>query len=305
MGGSGGGGYRSDRSPDELRAEVQQELRRARDEAEINALLTEQLAQINSRDTTLINARLDEIVAALGERIAGIDRLLFGGSVAKHTYVDGLSDVDSLVILKPDALHEDTPQALIRAMADALRQGLDMTSVSEIREGFAVTVTYRDGNEIQLLPAVERGGELAISDRSGTGWSLIRPQAFQERLRAVNEAQNGRVVPCIKLAKAVVDATLPDRDRPGGYHMEALAVEAFRGYEGPRSNRALLTHFFKYARTRILEPIADATGQSQRIDEVFGPPRSADRQRVSSALGRVATRMENANDSSSWRGLFE
>ncbi len=299
MGGSGGGGFRSDRTPSELRAEVQRDLHKARLDSDVNGLLTEQLAQINSRDVELINEHLDEIVAALGDKIDGIDRLLYGGSVAKHTFVDGLSDVDSLVILKPDALDGDTPQALREAMERALRQGLDMGKVDEIVTGFAVTVRYKDGTEVQLLPAVERGGHVAISDKNGSGWSFIRPKLFEEQLRAANKEQNGRVVPTIKLAKAIAASTLSEAETPGGYHIEALAVEAFKGYTGERNNKAMLTHFFDFASERIKRPLADVTGQSQRIDEVFGVANSSERQRVSGALRRIATRMEQASSSSS------
>jgi hypothetical protein len=305
MGGSGGGGFRSSRSPSELGAEVKRELQKAKLESDVNSLLAEQLASVNNRDVRLINERLDEIVAAVGERIEEIDRLLYGGSVAKHTYIDGLSDVDSLVVLKSSALDEDTPQALLGAMERALKQGLDMGKVDDIVKGFALTVKYTDGNEIQLLPAVERDGRVAISDKEGTGWSFIRPKAFEQRLTAANREQDGRVVPTIKLAKAVGDASLSDMDRPGGYHMEALAVEAFRGYEGPRNNKAMLTHFFKRAAERIKQPVADVTGQSARIDETFGPANSTARQRVSSALARIAARMESATSLAEWRALFD
>jgi hypothetical protein len=305
MGGSGGGGYRSDRSPSELRAEVQRDLQQARLESDVNGLLSEQLAQINNRDVDVVNERLDDIVVALGEKIDEIDRLLYGGSVAKHTYVDGLSDVDSLVILKPEALDRDSPQALREAMERALRQGLDMGKVDEIVTGFAVTVRYKDGDEIQLLPAVERNGRVAISDKEGTDWSFIQPKAFEERLQATNKEQGKRVVPTIKLAKAIVDASIADADKPGGYHMEALAVEAFKGYEGPRDNKTMLTRFFRAAADRIKRPLADVTGQSERIDEVFGPANSSDRQRVSAALRQIATRMEQASSAADWRKLFD
>lgn len=304
MGGSGGGGFHSGRSASELRSEVERSLRDTQLESEVNVLLNEQLGWVNGRDTDLINRRLDEITEALGERLAELDRLLFGGSVSKHTYVDGLSDVDSLVVVKPEALDADTPESLRKAIDGALREHLDMGQVESIDTEFAVTVRYKDGTEIQLLPAVERQGGLSISDKSGAGWSFIRPRAFQERLTAVNSSQDGRVVPTIKLAKAVVDG-LPKRDRPGGYHMEALAVDAFDGYTGPRNSRAMVRHFFESAADRVQRPIADVTGQSERIDEAYGPARSPDRQRLSAALGQIAARMKSASSVEQWRELFE
>lgn len=305
MGGSGGGAFHSSRSPGELRAEVQRDLEQAKLESEVNTFLNERLVEINARDTTLINERLDEIEEALGERLAETDRLLYGGSVAKHTYVDGLSDVDSLVILKPGAVDADTPEAMRDSMEAALKLGLDMGNVESIRKGFAVTVTYKDGVEIQLLAALERSDGIAVSDKAGDGWSFIRPKAFEQRLRTSNREQDGRVVPTVKLAKAIVDACLRDADQPGGYHMEALAIEAFRGYSGPRSNRAMLAHFFGHSAERIKQPIADVTGQSERIDEVFGPANSAQRQRVSAALRRIASRMNSATSVAEWRQLVE
>jgi hypothetical protein len=158
VGGSGGGGLHSGRSASDLREEVERSLRETQLDAEVNALLNEQLARINGRDTDLINRRLDEITDALGESLEELERLLYGGSVAKHTYVDGLSDVDSLVVMKPEVMDADTPQSLINAMSRALNEGLDKGQIESIETGFAVTVKYKDGNEVQLLPAVERRG---------------------------------------------------------------------------------------------------------------------------------------------------
>src|SRR3954451_7826953 len=100
MGGSGGGGFRSVRSPSELANEVTRTLQRAELERDVNALLAARLSEINNRDIDLVERRLDEIKEALRALLIAFDRLLFGGSVSKHTYVDGLSDVDSLVVLK-------------------------------------------------------------------------------------------------------------------------------------------------------------------------------------------------------------
>jgi hypothetical protein len=304
MGGSGGGGLRSTRSAEELRAAVQQDLASAQLDGEVNALLSEKLAAINHRNVGLVSKRLDEVETCLADRLVDVDRLLFGGSVAKHTYVDGLSDIDALLVINADTIEGQTPTALREAIVLALERGIDQSAVVGIRAGFAVTVTYRDGAEIQLLPAIERDGQIAISDKAGTGWSFIRPKAFEERLTAANRGQGGRVVPVIKLAKAVVDQSLGKADRPGGYHLESLAIDAFQRYSGPRDSRSMLIHFFEHAAVRIKSPIADITGQSSRIDEVFGPANSPARQHVSAALERVANRMCSAASVGDWNDLF-
>jgi 2-oxo-4-hydroxy-4-carboxy--5-ureidoimidazoline (OHCU) decarboxylase len=66
----------------------------------------------------------------------------------------------------------------------------------------------------------------------------------------------------------------------------------------------MVTHFFERAADRIKRPLADVTAQSERIDEVFGPADSADRQRISSALGRIASRMRTATTAAEWQSLF-
>src|SRR4051812_45045637 len=106
MGGSGGtgGSYFTARDIEVLREEARKRLERSRIDADVNSLLQKELVNINDRDTDKISRRLEQIQDALQDRIEAFDRLLFGGSVAKHTYVDGLSDVDALVILGDESM---------------------------------------------------------------------------------------------------------------------------------------------------------------------------------------------------------
>ena len=98
MGGGGGGGAFVNRSPDDLRHLV----RKAEDktaaaafQAELANTLGGLLGDYNARDVETARERLDAVKAALQGSIEGSFDQLFGGSVAKHTYVDGLSDIDS------------------------------------------------------------------------------------------------------------------------------------------------------------------------------------------------------------------
>src|SRR5437870_2487595 len=77
-------------------------------EVDVNDYLQQLLAKMNDRKPDTVQQYIDEIGKILGEN-QEIDRLLFGGSVAKHTFVDGLSDVDALVILSKQELQNKTP----------------------------------------------------------------------------------------------------------------------------------------------------------------------------------------------------
>jgi len=306
MGGGGSSGaYRI--PPSEVaarRREAEKAARAGQTDAEVNAVLSERLIDINRRDTEAVSDRLEEIEEVLPDRIEGLDRLLFGGSVAKQTYVEGLSDIDSLVILRGEDLAEKTPDEVKAELEKQLNAKLDKGRIDEISSGdLAVTVRYKDGLEIQLLPAVERDKELSISSLSGERWVSIEPRAFAARLTKVNKEQAGAVVPAIKLAKSVL-ASEPDAQRPGGYHLEALAVAAFEGYTGPRNPKAMLTHLFESAAQNVKRPIHDVTGQSKNVDEDLGAANSIARRRIAGELGRIARRMRNAPSVDAWRALL-
>lgn len=307
MGGSGGGGtYKmTAREVEKLREEAMARLERQRLDAEVNSLIQRELVELNDRDTEQISRRLDEIEDALREESEGLDRLLFGGSVAKHTYVNGLSDVDSLVVLDPDVVGDRNPHEVRQEFRRILEGRLDMGQVQRIDVGnMAVTVTYRDGAEIQLLPAVAQGDSHAISSADGREWVQIDPRRFSRRLSELNEELGGGVVPTIKLAKAVVASQIPKDHRPSGYHIEALATAAFDGYTGARTPRAMVEHFFQAAQDLVRQPVADITRQSRHVDESLGPAESEKRASLARRLERVARRMRTATSAADWEALW-
>ncbi len=309
MGGSGGGGssYRlNPRDLAQLRQEAQDRLERTRLDAEINGLLQRLLVEINDRDAEAMRERLNQIEEALRREVNEIDRLLFGGSIAKHTWVDGLSDVDSLVILDPAEIGDSTPDEMRRQFESILRRRLDLGDVDEIRVGrMAVTVKYRDGMEVQLLPAVERGDSLAVSSPSGRDWASIDPRRFSERLKELNSEQAGAVVPAIKVAKAILAGQFDEHDRPTGYHVEALAIAAFADYDGPRTPKAMAQRFFERAAEDVLRPIADVSGQSRFVDADLGDADSTERRRLARNLSRVGRAMQTATSVGDWKSLIE
>ncbi|MFJ9541908.1 CBASS oligonucleotide cyclase [Streptomyces sp. NPDC101225] len=290
-GGSGGWGeaYDAELARQQRESAVEKERRLS----EINDFLAEQLTAYNDRDTSGVQSRLDQISQLLSDVIdGGIDRMLFGGSVAKHTYVDGLSDVDALVVVR--SAGANSPAELLNSFAETLRARLPGSSLAEVSAGtLAVTVRYADGLEVQLLPAVERGGRLAIASGNGQTWQQIRPRKFAEKLTEVNKNNSGGVVPAIKLAKSLLEKQLPSTMKLGGYHLEAIAVDAFRSYHGSKSREAMLDHLVRHASTAVLNPTGDITGQSVHVDSDLGAANSSSRQRLAAALRRISTKLES------------
>ena len=308
MAGSGGGGFRG-YSPQEIRGWIEEANRNANNvehDGEVNAVLGDLLAQYNDRDAVLTRSRLDEIQGALEDAVESTVDLRFGGSIAKHTYVDGLSDIDALAILRDPGLAALSAREVLDTFAETLHRQLGYTV--HVREGqLAVTVSFPDGMEIQILPAVQTPNGVRIPAADSNYWSpVIRPQAFAGKLTQLNQDCGRRLIPVIKLAKSALSG-LPESIRPSGYHVESLAVDAFRAYSGPYNYKAMLHYFFQQSSQLVLNPIKDSTGQSLNVDQGLGEANSRSRRTLSGVLDRIARRMSNADRASSpgdWLGAI-
>ncbi|SRR6266550_3477813 len=306
MGGTGGRGYFSS-DPKRVERELEASRESTEDQeyqAACNQALQSLLTDFNNRNADAIGRRLEQIKSALSEDIEGTIDLRFGGSVAKHTFVDGLSDVDSLVLLNKSDLVDLSPAEVKRYFAEQLESHFRDAHVSE--GDLAVTVRF-DDVEIQLLPALKSSQGYRIPSTTGPGWADVRPRDFTGALTDVNAANGGKVVPVIKLAKAIL-WNLPERQHLKGYHTEALAVEAFRNYKGRQALKDMLHHFFTEASSRVRTPFRDPTGQSEHVDDYLGGTGSLERRLVGDALDRIARRIRNADSAQSVQqitALFE
>lgn len=300
--GSSGGYFSGSRDLGDLRDEAVSASQGAALEGEVNDLLSRALADINDRDTEAVRDHLDRIEQELTGVVAETIDLRLAGSVSKHTYVDGLSDVDVLAVVG-DQVPADNPRDVLDTIADRLRSTLP-GDVVDIRVGtLAVTVTYRDGTEIQVLPAVSQDDRLAIPDHTGRGWSSINARTFTAKLTAENQRLNGRLVPTIKLAKSILRNFLYGQQVPSGYHVESMAINAFRNYEGPNTLKAMVEHFFSAAPSLVQSPIRDSTGQSVYVDEYLGAPNSQPRKVMSHAMDRISRRIRYATSLRDWSSI--
>jgi hypothetical protein len=303
--GSGGGGWNRG-SGQEVSARVDKAVASATAsaafDAEANAYLQELLATYNDRDTEAIRRHIETIKKAVEKDIDGEVEMLFGGSVRKHTYVDGLSDIDTLMTVNASELSNASPMEVLSYLEARLKARLEPLGVTVRAGALAVTVRYANGTEIQVLPALRTATGVRIASPDG-GWSqVVRPQEFARKLTSVNQANNGRVIPVIKLFKGL-QSQLPPNSQLRGYHVESLAIEAFRKYEGRQTSKDMLQHFTQFAAARVNAPVVDTTGQSLHVDDYLGGSGSVDRRRVSAALTRVASKLTTADSRASLAAL--
>lgn len=307
MGGSGGGFFSKGVSPEDLARRTRAAEEKAHDDAfetDVGAFLASEVTHYNDRDVDGTEAVFQAVKKDLAEEVEGTVDLLYGGSISKHTYVDGLSDIDALVLMDRTDVKDKSPKELQRILADCLRAryGKDSVSVGNL----AVTLVHKD-KTIQLLPAIREGKQFKIASHDGGGWSRIDPVGFADALTRANKAMDGKLVPCIKLLKAIV-CTLPEQRRMTGYHTESLAIQVFKGYDGPKTPKAMMRYFFERAPEHVKRPIADSSGQSMHVDEYLGEANSLKRRIVADALGRIGRKIRNADGARSlerWKELFE
>ena len=291
MSGGGSGGYSRGYSKESISEErIESEIEtstinteRVQYESEVNDKLKELLSSYNEKDTELVNDRIQDITDIMSEYLESSIGIQRAGSWSKHTYVDGLSDVDCLFILNSAKFSVESPQQLLDELKGVLLERLgDRVSVE--RGNLSLKISYEDGPELQILPALRNDKGVRIPSGDGDGWSgIINSERFANRLTDINRQFNGNLIPVIKLAKGAMNEAVIN-PRVKGYHTEALAVEIFQGYNGDKTKKAMLEYFFERTNDLIKNPIEEVSGQSLYVDDYLGSTNSPERQEIAMKL---------------------
>lgn len=294
--GSGGSKYWKSSEDENILKKIQEaknQSQRINYDGWLSEFLTSSLGEFNNRDDDEIRKRIANIKNLLGSDIDGVISTQFGGSIAKRTHIDGLSDIDTLVILNETSIADQSPAEVL----DYFYKKLSQKFPGKVEKGdMAVTVDV-DGRNIQLLPALKYKSGIKISDEGD--WSnIVNPSVFARKLTIMNKKLNGKLIPGIKLIKAMV-ANLPESAKLNGYHVESLSVEIFSRNQQVSVNniKDIVVGFFKDSPNLVKNPIKDSTGQTFYVDEYLGKKQSVKRMIVSDALERISRRIDIAESS--------
>jgi hypothetical protein len=281
-------------------SDILNKIRQAEDEtksqqydSEVNSHIDNVLSSFNNRDTHAISANIDSIKRALNAEIEGTVSTRFGGSISKNTHINGISDIDTLVILNNSELSEKSPQEVLTYFYNKLKKEYGVKKV--IKGDISVTVKFENG-DVQLLPAIKFKSGLKIPD--GNSWSaVIKPTLFARRLTVLNQRLGGRLIPAIKVIKGI-NVEFPENMRLKGYHIESLALQIFEGKihsEGSLSNKDLIISFFKEAANSVRNPIKDISKQSQYVDDYLGEKGGLRRIMAADVLDRTYRKLQLAD----------
>lgn len=304
MGGGGSGRIASGKMKQDLDA-IKTKADQSAFQSELAEYLQKLLSSFNP-ETDDNKRRIDDLLKAIKADIEGSITLRYGGSVKKHTYVDGLSDVDVLLTLNDSELEQSGPKKAKERVAELITKRYGEKTQIEIGT-LAVTVTYPDKTQLQILPAIRTQNGVRIPNASGNGWSEINPDGFTQALSKANANNGNKLIPVIKLIKAI-NSNLPEQSQLSGYHIESIAIEAFKGYSGERTHAAMLDRFYSQATEIVKKPLKDKTKQSLHVDEYLGAANSEERKIASNVLDRIVRRIRFATisqDLGAFAGLFE
>lgn len=271
---------------------------------EINSYLQELLSEeINQKDTEKINQRKEKILRKIKEEFEGSFDLTTGGSYSRHTYVNGLSDIDILINLgnysDSKIPQKENSKKVLEYVAEILRKRYSRTEI--IVGKMAVTLRFSDGIEIQVLPAFQYHSGYKIPDPKSGGWVTTFPDRFKERLTRLNQNYGNRVKPTIKLVKYLLNK---NNVEISSYHLENIALKAFEKYNGNLTYSDMVLYLLNYAKRRVLKRMSDPSGQSDYVDEYLGGSFSPNRTNLARKIGKIESRLKEAETREEWERII-
>ena len=235
----------------------------------------------------------NEAEDAINEGIDGSVDIVYAGSVAKWTYVEGVSDVDNHVRINGTSLENKRPAEVKAYIRQQLSKLPNVKSVTETSR--TVTVTYRDGTEMQYVPVIKTKNGYRVAD--GNRWSnVVYENRFRRDFQRTNKKCGGRLTSLISILKKENANNLKGQQM-SGHHIEVMANRIFK--QAPASKTKTVMSMYEYyhqhASRHIMHRMRDVTGQSTYVDKrSLGGPDSESRRALSRRFASRARRMNRS-----------
>jgi len=235
----------------------------------------------------------NEAKDSINEGIDGYVDIVYAGSVAKGTYVEGVSDVDNHVRINGTSLENKRPSEVKAYIRQQLSKLPNVKSVTETSR--TVTVTYRDGTEMQFVPVIKTKNGYRVAD--GNRWSnVVYENRFKRDFQRTNKKCGGRLTALVRfLKKENVDN--PKDKRMSGHHIEVMANRIFKSAPASKTHDVgtMAVYYHQHASRHIRHRMRDVTGQSTYVDKrSLGGPDSESRRALSRRFASRARRMNRS-----------
>ena len=232
----------------------------------------------------------NEAEDAINEGIDDSVDIVYAGSVAKGTYVEGISDVDNHVRINGTSLEKKSPAEVKAYIRQQLSKLPDVKSVTETSR--TVTVTYRDGTEMQYVPVIKTKNGYRVAD--GKRWSnVVYENRFRRDFQRTNKKCGGRLTTLIRILKKE-NADNPKGQRMSGHHIEVMANRIFKSAPASKTHDVgtMAVYYHQHASRHIRHRMRDVTGQYTYVDKrSLGGPDSESRRALSRRFASRARRM--------------
>lgn len=304
-GGSGYGGGRRGGGGSNTAAAARARDQTNRSEAKVQEeqALREILARTQRPDDTKVREQARAAAKELNRESPDLRAIpTLGGSGAKGTYVEGISDHDIVVRVSPEDSGKG-PREILHSLAAKLKR---LHPNADVMIGRMAVTVKEGGRELQYVPAKRDGRYIRLPIPGQDTWgNQAQPRKFVNKLNRTDARLDGGVKEAIRAFRIAQEKYLKPEERLDGYHVESIALLAFRSYPTGRSRAQMAEDMTRAAASLVRKPIKDRTGQSLHVDEKLGEPNSAARQQASHALRSLADEMkkDRLEGGTFWRNL--
>jgi Second Messenger Oligonucleotide or Dinucleotide Synthetase domain len=171
----------------------------------------DEVVNLNQSRLDILDQRLETIESFLTNHddfasLLSSDELIPQGSYAQKTIIKPLAghefDVDALVPMHEDS--EAEPRDYIQQLYAAFRSSGTYKSMVN-RKTRCITLQYANDFHVDLVPYIERGGQLYITNRHENRFELTNPERFTEWLDEQSRITGGHLIEVIRLMKYLRD----------------------------------------------------------------------------------------------------